>query len=99
MTIEEDTRTFNRLRREAKARRASRQSRSKDLLGDLRPRLQAIAGALDDALGDSDHWLDPDYTENELRRDEPLTWATIKLNELLLESPNVSNDVSERSEE
>ena len=36
MTIEEDTRMFNKLRREAKARRASRQSRSEALLGKIR---------------------------------------------------------------
>lgn len=41
--------------------------------------LRKIFSALDDALGDTDPFLDPDMTDDEIRDEEPLFWAAQKL--------------------
>lgn len=41
--------------------------------------LRKIFGALDQALGDTDPFLDPDMTDEEVRDEEPLFWAAQKL--------------------
>jgi len=50
---------------------------------DLERRLEKIANTLSDALGDTDPWLEPDMTDEEIRQEEPIFWACSELYEII----------------